>query len=191
MPWRCGGGSRQPSSPASWASAALRCIAGSPWPRRLRRPWPPGPIPTPGPRPRLGDEQLRELERLLLEGARAHGWPNDLWSAGRVAGLVRRRFGVGYHAEHVRKILRRRLAGAPDGRRRGPGNAIGSGSTAEGPRSSPASSKRLASGRPTWSSWTNRASSSRRRSAAPTPRGAGRRSSRRGIAAGGSRRSAP
>jgi len=63
----------------------------------------------PGPRPRLSDEQLRELERLLLEGARAHGWPNDLWSAGRVAELVRRRFGVGYHVEHVRKILRRRL----------------------------------------------------------------------------------
>ena len=37
------------------------------------------------PRPRLTDEQLRELERLLLEGTRAHGWPNDLWNAGRVA----------------------------------------------------------------------------------------------------------
>lgn len=65
--------------------------------------------PHPGPRPRLTDEQLRELERLLLEGARAHGWPNDLWSAGRVAELVRRRFGVAYHVEHVRKVLRRRL----------------------------------------------------------------------------------
>ena len=65
--------------------------------------------PHPGPRPRLTDERLRELERLLLEGARAHGWPNDLWSAGRVAELVRRRFGVEYHVEHVRKILRRRL----------------------------------------------------------------------------------
>ena len=65
--------------------------------------------PHPGPRPRLSDEQVGELERLLLEGARAHGWPNDLWSAGRVAELVRRRFGVGYHVEHVRKVLRRRL----------------------------------------------------------------------------------
>jgi transposase len=65
--------------------------------------------PHPGPRPRMTDYQLRELERLLLEGARAHGWPNDLWSAGRVAELVRRRFGVEYHVEHVRKILRRRL----------------------------------------------------------------------------------
>jgi transposase len=52
---------------------------------------------------------VRELERLLLRGAKAHGWPNDLWSARRVAEVVRRRFGVEYHAEHVRKILRRRL----------------------------------------------------------------------------------
>ena len=65
--------------------------------------------PHPGPRPGLIDEQVGELERLLLEGARAHGWPNELWSAGQVAELVRRRFGVEYHVEHVRKILRRRL----------------------------------------------------------------------------------
>jgi transposase len=65
--------------------------------------------PHPGPRPRLAAEQVRELERLLLRGAKAHGWPNDLWSARRVAEVVRRRFGVEYHAEHVRKILRRRL----------------------------------------------------------------------------------
>ncbi|WP_165252843.1 winged helix-turn-helix domain-containing protein [Paludisphaera soli] len=65
--------------------------------------------PHPGPRPRPTDERLRELELLLLEGARAHGRPDALWSAGRVAELVRRRFGVEHHVEHVRKILRRRL----------------------------------------------------------------------------------
>src|SRR3954453_23335533 len=40
--------------------------------------------PPPGPRPRLSAEQLRELEALLLKGARPHGWHNDLWSALRV-----------------------------------------------------------------------------------------------------------
>ncbi len=50
-----------------------------------------------GPRPRLTAEQLQELERLLLQGAKAHGWRNDLWSARRVAEVVRRRFGVEYH----------------------------------------------------------------------------------------------
>ena len=65
--------------------------------------------PHPGPTPRLSDEQIRELEGLLLEGARAHGWPNDLWSARRVAEVIRRRFGITYHVEHVRKLIRRRL----------------------------------------------------------------------------------
>ena len=65
--------------------------------------------PHPGPRPRLTAEQLQELERLLLQGAKAHGWHNDLWSARRVAEVVRRRFGVEYHVEHVRKIIRRGL----------------------------------------------------------------------------------
>src|SRR3954452_451205 len=62
-----------------------------------------------GPKPRLTDEQAKELEGLLLKGAKANGWPNDLWSAHRVAEMIRRHFGVEYHTEHVRKIIRRRL----------------------------------------------------------------------------------
>ena len=65
--------------------------------------------PHPGPKPRLSDRQIEELEGLLLKGARAHGWHNDLWSAHRVAEVIRRHFGVGYHIEHVRKVIRRRL----------------------------------------------------------------------------------
>lgn len=62
-----------------------------------------------GPKPRLTDEQARQLEGLLLEGAKAHGWHNDLWSARRVAEMIRRHFGVEYHVEHARKVIRRRL----------------------------------------------------------------------------------
>ncbi|QDV33728.1 hypothetical protein ElP_16050 [Tautonia plasticadhaerens] len=65
--------------------------------------------PHPGPTPRLTNEQVGELEGLLLQGARAHGWPNDLWNAHRVAEVIRRRFGVEYHVEHARKLIRRRL----------------------------------------------------------------------------------
>jgi transposase len=65
--------------------------------------------PHPGPRPRLTSEQLRELEGLLLRGAKAHGWHNDLRSAHRVAEVIRRNFAVEYHPEHVRKIVRGRL----------------------------------------------------------------------------------
>jgi transposase len=46
---------------------------------------------------------------LLLQGAKAHGWHNELWSAHRVAQVIRRHFGVEYHVEHVRMIIHRRL----------------------------------------------------------------------------------
>ena len=62
-----------------------------------------------GARRRLSDVQLGELEQLLLQGAPAHGFPNELWTAARVAHLIQRHFGVRYHPEHVRRLLRRRL----------------------------------------------------------------------------------
>jgi transposase len=65
--------------------------------------------PPSGPRRRLTTPQLRELEQLLLKGAPAHGFPNELWTAARVALVIQRQFGVQYHPEHVRKLLRRRL----------------------------------------------------------------------------------
>ncbi len=65
--------------------------------------------PHPGPTPGLSDAQLVQLEDLLLAGATDHGWPNDLWTAKRVAEVIRRHFGLSYHPEHVRKILKRRL----------------------------------------------------------------------------------
>jgi transposase len=65
--------------------------------------------PPSGAKRRLSDAQLAELEQLLLKGAPAHGFPNDLWTAARVALLIQRHFGVKYHPEHVREIVRRRL----------------------------------------------------------------------------------
>ena len=67
------------------------------------------PRPHPGPKVRLALEQLTQLETLLNEGATKHGWTNALWSAQRVAEMIRRHFGIEYHVEHVRKILRHRL----------------------------------------------------------------------------------
>jgi transposase len=65
--------------------------------------------PVTGARPRLTDAQLAELERLLDQGAPAHGFPNELWTSARVAQLIRRHFGVQYHPDYVRRLLRRRL----------------------------------------------------------------------------------
>src|SRR6185437_12551462 len=65
--------------------------------------------PHPGRPPALSDDQLHQLEQLLVQGAKAHGWPNQLWTAARVARLIERHFGVRFHPEHVRKILHHRL----------------------------------------------------------------------------------
>lgn len=59
--------------------------------------------------PRLSDAQLQQLEQLLLQGAKTHGWPNDLWTCRRIADLIRRRFGVSYHPDHVGRFLHTRL----------------------------------------------------------------------------------
>jgi transposase len=65
--------------------------------------------PHPGPTPKLTADQVKELEGLLREGAKAHGWRTQLWTAARVAELIERRFSVRFHPEHVRKILKWRL----------------------------------------------------------------------------------
>jgi len=65
--------------------------------------------PHPGPTPLLSTEKWLQLQQLLLQGASKHGWPNDLWTAARVAALIKRHFGVGYHPEHVRRVLKERF----------------------------------------------------------------------------------
>jgi transposase len=63
----------------------------------------------PGRTPGLNSNQLDQLKKLLLEGAKAHGWRTQLWTAARVAEMIRRHFGISYHPEHVRKIVKVRL----------------------------------------------------------------------------------
>lgn len=79
------------------------------WVRMARRPNGLDAKPQPGPTPGLTDAKLERLERLLVKGAKANGWPNELWTAARVARLIERKFGRQYHPEHVRKILKWRL----------------------------------------------------------------------------------
>jgi transposase len=79
------------------------------WARWARRPGGLDARPQPGPTPGLTDADLRRLAGLLAQGAKAHGWHNELWTAARVARLIDRHFGRRYHPEHVRKVLKRRL----------------------------------------------------------------------------------
>jgi transposase len=65
--------------------------------------------PSPGAPPRLTDQDYLKLEELLGQGATAHGWPNNLWTARRVAHVIQQRFGVRYHPGHVSRLLREQL----------------------------------------------------------------------------------
>lgn len=59
--------------------------------------------------PGFADEQLHELEALLLQGATAHGWSNNLWTVARVMEVIRKRFKVEFCRESVRRMLSERL----------------------------------------------------------------------------------
>src|SRR5215211_4209066 len=60
----------------------------------------------PGPTPKLTAEQRVELPVLLARGAEAFGFRGDVWTAKRVAAVIRREFGVRYHPNHIGKLLR-------------------------------------------------------------------------------------
>lgn len=61
--------------------------------------------PTPGRPCALAPKEKRRLEKLLLKGAIAAGYPTDLWTCPRVADLIADRFGVDYHVDHVSRLL--------------------------------------------------------------------------------------
>lgn len=64
--------------------------------------------PTPG-RPRyLAPDQERQVLGWLADPATRHGYPTDLWTARRVADLIRRRLGVRFHPHYLREWLSKR-----------------------------------------------------------------------------------
>ncbi len=62
--------------------------------------------PPPGPTPKLTEEQRQQIPQLLAQGAEAHGFRGDVWTSGRIRDVIARQFGVRYHRDHVRKLLR-------------------------------------------------------------------------------------
>src|SRR6266536_3190499 len=51
---------------------------------------------------RLSEQQLAAIDQALRQGARAHGFDSDHWTLTRVATVIERLTGVGYHPGHVR-----------------------------------------------------------------------------------------
>jgi len=62
--------------------------------------------PLPGAPPKLTVEQRVQVPVLLARGAEAYGFRGEVWTAKRVATVIRREFGVRYHPNHVGKLLR-------------------------------------------------------------------------------------
>lgn len=56
--------------------------------------------------PKLDIKQKAQVERGLLKGAKAAGFPTDLWTCPRVAQYISKRFGINYHADHIGRLLR-------------------------------------------------------------------------------------
>jgi len=59
-----------------------------------------------GRRPRLSAAELDAVDQALRKGPAAFGFDTDLWTLGRIAAVIERLTGVGYHPGHVWRILR-------------------------------------------------------------------------------------
>jgi transposase len=61
--------------------------------------------PHPGPSPKLSAKQKGALVVLMKAGPLAAGYRTDLWTCRRVTEVVRKKFCVTYHADHIGRIL--------------------------------------------------------------------------------------
>lgn len=61
--------------------------------------------PTPGRPAKLSAKDKERLAAILLKGAKRAGFPSDLWTCPRVTQVIRQKFGVVYHVDHVVRLL--------------------------------------------------------------------------------------
>ncbi len=90
---------------------ALGVTAGavSQWMRRAREGGGPEALlrrKAPGGQPKLTEAQQAQVLEWLREGAEAHGFRGEVWTRKRVAILIERKLGIGYHPGHVSKLLK-------------------------------------------------------------------------------------
>ena len=62
--------------------------------------------PRPGPRPRLTDEELHRLPDFLWHGPEAYGFRGEVWTCGRIAGVIAQEFGIRYSESQVSRLLK-------------------------------------------------------------------------------------
>lgn len=54
---------------------------------------------------RLNGDQVEAIRQMYLEGASAHGFPNDRWTTGRLARAIESKFGIHYDQDHVGRLM--------------------------------------------------------------------------------------
>lgn len=55
---------------------------------------------------RLSEKDSEKLGKILIKGAVRAGFPNELWTSKRVLTVIKKEFGVSYHANHLPRLLR-------------------------------------------------------------------------------------
>jgi transposase len=60
----------------------------------------------PGTTKLLNSNQLQELKNIILNGAKAQGFPSDAWTCPRIASVIQTQFNVDYSVRHVGYVLR-------------------------------------------------------------------------------------
>jgi transposase len=61
--------------------------------------------PVPGRPSKLTTRQRKLLVARLLKGARANGFPTDLWTCPRIAKVIEERYGVHYHVDSIVRLM--------------------------------------------------------------------------------------
>lgn len=112
---------------------------------------------SPGRPPKLTAAQQRRLVTALLAGPLKAGYATDLWTTARIAELIEARFGVGYHPDHVGRLLHQ-LGWTPQKPERRALQRDEAAITRWKSREWARVKKTLRGWAPTSSSWTNRAS---------------------------------
>lgn len=62
---------------------------------------------SPGRPPKLSLTACRLLVKVLLKGAMASGYPTQLWTTSRISEVIRKKFRVQYHRDHVGRLMHR------------------------------------------------------------------------------------
>ena len=79
--------------------------------KRWKRAWKAGGVDASAAKPhppratKLSEKQKRQLIDTLIGGPLAAAFRTDLWTCGRVAAVVRKRFRVSYHPDHLGRIM--------------------------------------------------------------------------------------